>query len=88
MQRHEFTDFNSLLQLIAGQTTTEYMNMESSYDFDRVATNRYVYMVIFLGDKKFYHQRNVYDYMAFLGDLGGIAESMFFIGIFVHFCFT
>ena len=39
---------------------------------------------IFLGDKHVIQQRQVYDIMAFLGDVGGIYGSMMLIGTAIH----
>ena len=47
-----------------------------------------VSIMVVLGDKKFIHQRQVYDFMAFLGDVGGIYGSMMLIGAVVHFCLS
>lgn len=88
MERHEFTDFNSLLQLISGQSETEFMNLEKTYGYERSHDKRYLFLMVYLGDKKFYHQRQVYDFMAFLGDAGGIYGSMMLIGTVIHFGFS
>ena len=39
---------------------------------------------MFLGDKKIIHKRNVYDFMMFLGDTGGVYESMMRIGAILY----
>ena len=41
--------------------------------------------MLVLGDKKVIHQRQVYDFMAFLGDAGGVSGSMMLIGAVLHF---
>ena len=64
------------------------MNLESTYEFRKRAGNRYLNASVFLGDKKIYHSRKVYDFMAFLGDAGGTYESMMLIGTFLHFCLS
>ena len=87
MQSHSFTDNKSLLQMVSSGEEEDFMNLESSYSFVGVGRLRVSIMVI-LGDKKFIHQRQVYDFMAFLGDAGGIYGSMMLIGAVVHFCLS
>ena len=57
MERHEFTDFNSLLQLVSGQSNTEFMNLEKTFGNEQSNDKRYLFITVYLGDKKFYHQR-------------------------------
>ena len=64
------------------------MNIESTYELEKTSGYRYLNASVYLGDKKFYHQRKVYDFMAFLGDAGGTYESMMLIGTFLHFCLS
>ena len=45
-------------------------------------------IAIFQGEKKIIHKRRVYDFMAFLGDAGGIYGSMMIIGAILNFCLT
>ena len=54
----------------------EPFNYENKMSLMRVA--------IFLGDKHVIQQRQVYDIMAFLGDVGGIYGSMMLIGMAIH----
>lgn len=39
---------------------------------------------IYLGDRVYIHKRNVYDFLEFLGDSGGMYESMMIFGTAVH----
>ena len=64
------------------------MNLESTYSYDKVIYSRYFQLLVVLGDKKFIHQRKVYDFMDFFGDAGGIYESMMLLGTVIHFCIS
>ena len=85
MQSHIFTDYKSLLQLFSSSTETEFLNLESNYSYEQPFREHLVKVGLFLGDKKFIHERQVYDFMAFLGDAGGIQGSMMLIGATIHF---
>ena len=43
---------------------------------------------VYLGDRVYIHKRNVYDFMMFLGDSGGIYEAMMLIGTALHLLMT
>ena len=72
MQSHSFTDDKSLLQMVSSPTETEFMNMETSSLFEESNMEDFIMVMVILGDRKFIHQRQVYDFMAFLGDSGGV----------------
>lgn len=72
MQSHSFTDDKSLLQMVSSPTETEFMNMETSSIYEESDTQNYITLMVILGNRKFIHQRQVYDFMAFLGDAGGV----------------
>ena len=88
MQRHIFTDHKSLLQMVSSGTETEFMNLEVVDLYDRPDNGAFMKIMIFIGNKKFIHQRQVYDFMAFLGDAGGVHGSMMLIGAVFHFCLS
>ena len=74
--------------MVSSGTEHEFMNLESSYAFESSDPRSLMDIMIILGDKKFIHQRQVYDIMAFLGDAGGIYGSMMLIGAVLHFCLS
>ena len=74
--------------MIYPETVTEFLNKES-HSVD--VSNNPVYLlraVVVLGSKKFIQFRQVYDFMGFLGDVGGIYGSMKIIGAVLHFCIS
>ena len=74
--------------MVSSGTETEFVNIESNYAYEQPDHKLLAKVLIFLGDKKFIHQRQVYDFMAFLGDAGGIYGSMMLIGAVFHFCLS
>ena len=89
MQSHSFTDHKSLLQMVSTGTEEKFINLESVNSYEEgVSKKLMMKIMIILGDKKFIHERKVYDFMAFLGDAGGVYGSMMLIGSVVHFCLS
>ena len=88
MQGHSFTDFKSLLQMVSSGTEQEFINLETGYSSETADPRLLMDIMIIMGDKKFIHQRQVYDFMALLGDAGGIYGSMMLIGAVLHFCLS
>ena len=74
--------------MVSSATETEFINLESVDTFEESGDKERIKIMVILGDKKFIHQREVYDFMAFLGDVGGIYGSMMLIGAVLHFCLS
>ena len=74
--------------MVSSATETEFMNLESVNVFEEINYKERIKIMVILGNKKFIHQREVYDFMAFLGDVGGIYGSMMLIGAVLHFCLS
>ena len=74
--------------MIYPETVTEFLNKES-HILDVGDNPIYLLrVVVVLGSKKIIQFRQVYDFMGFLGDAGGIYGSMMIIGSVLHFCLS
>ena len=83
-------DNTSRLQLFGGESPdTEFLNFQmiegKDIDHDRLMMLK---LTINLGEKYFIHKRQVYNFMDFLGDAGGILGSMTIIGSTLHYLFV
>ena len=74
--------------MVSSGTDESFMNLESTYAYESSDPFTMMSIMVIFGDKKFIHQRQVYDFMAFLGDAGGIYGSMMLIGAVFHFCLS
>ena len=74
--------------MVSSGTEQEFLNLESGYSSDGADPRSLTEIMVIMGDKKFIHQRQVYDFMALLGDAGGIYGSMMLIGAVLHFCLS
>ena len=71
------------------QSETEFLNFQSQTTYERIHLPELLLRInLFLGDKQFIHKRNVYDFMMFLGDAGGVYGSMIIIGSVLHILFS
>ena len=67
--------------MLSSETETEFLTMQAQAQYERTHFPELLLRInVFLGDKQIIHQRNVYDFMMFLGDAGGVYGSMMLIG--------
>ena len=89
LQSHNFSDNSSKLQLLGGETYSEFLNLDYvdklQYPSDFNTIESYQKVRIFLGTKQIIHNRRVYDSQEFLEDAGGIYGALIWIGTVIHF---
>ena len=87
MQKHEFNDKTSRLQLFSKGQKTEFLNFEREED-SVVAMmegeSTFYRARFYLDSKKVVQNRRTYAFFTFLGDAGGIYASVFAIGAFIN----
>ena len=91
MGTNEFKDMPYILELFSEEVTTQFVNVENvEFDKSEMSVNDDYFFrgKIMMGESKQIQIRRVIGVMKFLGDAGGIYQSIFIIGAALNFCFT